>query len=573
MTLAVQCLNDRTGKGEGRPAFYVMKALFTFQLRIAVFLCLFMVGTLRMAAQNRVELVFAYGSEKEEWINEATAAFNRLGAKTAEGRVIHVQGLPMGSGECMDRVANGSLKANLVSPASGIFIKLANAEVRTRTGKDLVGETENLVLSPVVIAVWKPMAEALGWGTKPVGWSEILSLSKNPDGWGSLKAPQWGQFKLGHTHPEFSNSGLISILAETYAGAGKTAGLSLVDVTRPEVEDFVRGIEGTIVHYGASTGFFGKKMFQQGPGYLSAAVLYENMIIEANSGKYPLPFPVVAIYPKEGTFWSDHPVGVVDAEWNSAEQRRAAKRYVQFLLAPEQQRRALAFGFRPGLVDVPLASPLDKAHGVDPSEPKTTLEVPKPEVIRAVGQLWQKAKKHSRVVLVMDTSGSMNSGGRIENARKGAAQMLRLMKDEDTFSLLAFNARINWAMHSQQLAQGRATAEKTIASLWANGGTALYDAILAAHEDLQKSPDTGKISAVVVLTDGLDTNSKTSLEVLMKAIRFDSEQNNTRVFTIAYGEDANKAILQQIADATQAKSYSGTPENIESVFKDISTFF
>jgi hypothetical protein len=122
-------------------------------------------------------------------------------------------------------------------------------------------------------------------------------------------------------------------------------------------------------------------------------------------------------------------------------------------------------------------------------------------VIQAVGQLWQKAKKHSRVVLVMDTSGSMNSGGRIENARKGAAQMLRLMKDADTFSLIAFNTRINWAMRSQPLAQGRATAEKTIASLWANGGTALYDAVLAAYDDLQKSPDSGKISAVVVLTD------------------------------------------------------------------------
>jgi Ca-activated chloride channel homolog len=555
------------------PVFYVMKALFTFRRSVTVFFCLFLTATLQTAAQNRVELLFAYGSEKEEWINEATAAFNRLGVKTAEGRVIRVQGLPMGSGECMDRVANGSLKANLVSPASGIFIKLANAEARTRTGKDLVGDTENLVLSPVVIAVWKPMAEALGWGTKPVGWSEILALSKNPEGWSSLQAPQWGQFKLGHTHPEFSNSGLISILAETYAGAGKTAGLSLGDVARPEVEEFVRGIESTIVHYGASTGFFGKKMFQQGPGYLSAAVLYENMIVEANSGKYQLPFPIVAIYPKEGTFWSDHPAGVVDAEWNSPEQRRAAKRYIQFLLAPEQQRRAQSYGFRPGLVDIALASPLDKAHGVDPSEPKTTLEVPKPEVIQAVGQLWQKAKKHSRVVLVMDTSGSMNSGGRIENARKGAAQMLRLMKDADTFSLIAFNTRINWAMRSQPLAQGRATAEKTIASLWANGGTALYDAVLAAYDDLQKSPDSGKISAVVVLTDGLDTNSKTSLEELMKAIQFDSEKSSTRVFTIAYGDDANKAILQRIADATQAKSYAGTPENIESVFKDISTFF
>ena len=548
----------------------VMKALPWLQ-RFRAALVLILIGLVPGSSalgQNRLDLLFAYGSEKEEWITEATTAFNRAGIKTADGRIIVVKGLPMGSGECMDRVASGSLRAQLVSPASGLFIKLANAEARTKTGKDLVPETENLVLSPVVIAVWKPMAEALGWGNKPVGWTEILALARNPDGWGALNAPQWGQFKLGHTHPEYSNSGLISILAETYA-----AGLSLEDIGRPEISEFVRGIEGSIVHYGASTGFFGKKMFQQGPGYLSAAVLYENMVVEANSGKYSLPFPVVAVYPKEGTFWSDHPAGVVDAPWVTPEQKAAARRYIRFLLAPEQQRRALTFGFRPGLVDVALAAPIDKAHGVDPAEPKTTLEIPRAEVIRGVGRLWEKSKKHSRVVLVMDTSGSMNDGGRIENARKGAAQMLRLMKDDDTFSLLSFNSRLTWAMRSQPLNQGRATAEKTIASLWANGGTALYDAILAAHEDLQKTPDNEKISAVVVLTDGQDTNSKTALETLMKAIRFDSEKNNVRVFTIGYGEDANREILQKIADATQAKSYAGTPENIESVFKDISTFF
>ncbi len=553
----------------------VMKAFPWLQrIRAAIVLLLFaLIPGLPTLGQNRLDLLFAYGSEKEEWITEATAAFNRAGIKATDGRTIVVKALPMGSGECMDRVASGSLKAQLVSPASGLFIKLANSESRTKTGKDLVPETENLVLSPVVIAVWKPMAEALGWGNKPVGWAEILALARNPEGWGALNAPQWGQFKLGHTHPEYSNSGLISILAETYAATGKTAGLSLEDIGRPEVGEFVHGIEGSIVHYGASTGFFGKKMFQQGPGYLSAAVLYENMVVEANSGKYSLPFPVVAVYPKEGTFWSDHPVGVVDAAWVTPEQKAAARRYIRFLLAPEQQRRALAFGFRPGLVDVALGAPIDKAHGVDPAEPKTTLEVPRAEVIRGVGRLWEKSKKHSRVVLVMDTSGSMNDGGRIENARKGAAQMLRLMKDEDTFSLLSFNSRLTWAMRSQPLTQGRTLAEKTIASLWANGGTALYDAILAAHEDLQKAPDNEKISAVVVLTDGQDTNSKTALETLMKAIRFDSEKNNVRVFTIGYGEDANREVLQKIADSTQAKSYAGTPENIESVFKDISTFF
>jgi Ca-activated chloride channel family protein len=240
-----------------------------------------------------------------------TLRFNRADHRTAAGKRIRVQAVPQGSGELIDDILSGARKAHLTSPASAAFLKLGNARSRARTGKDLIGESRNLVLSPVVIAMWKPMAEALGWGTRPVGWSDILTLAKDPAGWASRGHPEWGAFKLGHTHPEYSNSGLISLLAEGYAGAGKVAGLSLEDVRQPRTASYVAGIESAIVHYGSSTGFFGKRMFEGGPGYLSAAVLYENMVTESYDPQYHLPFPVVAVYPREGTFWSDHPVGIV----------------------------------------------------------------------------------------------------------------------------------------------------------------------------------------------------------------------------------------------------------------------
>ena len=39
-----------------------------------------------------------------------------------------------------------------------------------------------------------------------------------------------------------------------------------------------------------------------------------------------------------------------------------------------------------------------------------------------------------------------------------------------------------------------------------------------------------------------------------------------RVFTIAYGKDAKKGVLQQIAEATQGRAFDGKPENIRQVF-------
>src|SRR5215467_10039080 len=234
-----------------------------------------------VAPPNSLELVFTYSSEKEAWIKDVIDKFNRENHKIGDGRPIFVKAIPMGSGDAIDELISGTRQAHVTSPASAAFIKLGNAQSRASTGKDLLGPTETLMLSPVVIAMWKPMAEALGWGKKPIGWSDILSLARNSQGWSAYGQPQWGKFKFGHTHPEFSNSGLISLLAEVYASAGKTAGLTINDVNKPATGTYVDGIEQAVVHYGTSTGFFSAKMLANGPEYLSAAVLYESNVIES----------------------------------------------------------------------------------------------------------------------------------------------------------------------------------------------------------------------------------------------------------------------------------------------------
>ena len=530
-------------------------------------------GESSFSGKDNLELVFTYGSEKEKWINEVTDTFNRGDHRTSAGKKIYVRAVPMGSGEAIDEVLEGRRQPHIISPASAAFIKLGNAQSQSKYGKDLIASTDNLVLSPVVIAMWKPMAEAIGWGKKPIGWSDILALARSQKGWEAYGYPQWGKFKFGHTHPQFSNSGLISLFAEVYAASGKTAGLTAADVSKPRTADFLSGIEKSVVHYGSSTGFFGRQMFSNGPQYLSAAVLYENMVIESYS-QNNLPFPVVAIYPKEGTFWSDHPIGIVERDWVTAEHREAAKTYIQYLLQRPQQEKAIAYGFRPGAVDVPLASPIDEAHGADPKEPKTTLEVPSVATIDSILNLWQQKKKSAKVVLVLDTSGSMNDGGKIQNAREGAKQLVNLLSDNDRLSLLPFNSKINWAAQDVSIKTGKGQLLQTIDSLFAQDGTTLYDSIDTAYQYLlAQSREDDSILSVVVLTDGADTESKMPLNELMQRIHYDGEIHKIHVFTIAYGNDAKKDVLGQIASTTQAKSYEGTPQNIAGVFKDVSTFF
>ncbi len=525
-----------------------------------------------------VTVLIAYGSEKKTWLEESARAFEQGGAKTASGRPIKIDARALGSGEATQGILDGSLKPHVYSPASGAYVTLLNQawlDGATAAGparKALAPAGEPVVLSPIVIAMWKPMAEALGWPDKAIGWQDIIRISRDPRGWAAHGHPEWGAFKLGHTHPEFSNSGLLAVLAEAYAGAGKTRELTADDIAAPRTREFVAAVEGAIVHYGKSTGFFAEKMLSRGPAYMSAAVLYENLVIESYGKESDAGFPLVAVYPVEGTFWSDHPYAILDAEWVGAEEREAAQAFLAFLKARPQQERALALGFRPADPSVAIGAPVDAAHGVDPKQPETLLEVPGAAVLQQLLALWREAKKPTDVMLVFDKSGSMR-GKPLAEAKLGAKAFLRALHDRDEVSILFFDSTVYPPTPSVALGTGRAGLEQRIDAAIADGGTALYDATAAAYAVMLKRAKThpARILAIVVMTDGRDEDSKLALEALAK--QFSPENAPVKIFTISYGEGADPTVLARIAEAAQGSSSKGTAETIVQVYRDLSAFF
>ena len=149
--------------------------------------------------------------------------------------------------------------------------------------------------------------------------------------------------------------------------------------------------------------------------------MYESVVIDGNQQhKDTLPFPLVAVYPKEGTFWSDHPVGIVQRPWVSDEKKEAAKIYIDYLLARPQQQKALTYGFRPGRPRPSRWPTRSRSPTASiPKEPKTTLEVPPPDVMHGIIELWHQQKKKANVVLVFDTSGSMNDQAKLTERPPG----------------------------------------------------------------------------------------------------------------------------------------------------------
>ena len=516
-----------------------------------------------------VEVSILYGSEKKTWLEEQIASFN------TSQHAVHVTGKPLGSGEAMSGILSGAERPTVFSPASSAYIPLLDEQWQAKPSggkKALAPAGEPIVLSPIVIAMWKPMAEALGWPAKDIGWKDIIKVSKDPAGWGSVGHSEWGAFKLGHTHPEFSNSGLLAVLAEASAATGKTRGLSREDLALPKTQEFIGAIENAVVHYGKSTALFTDKMLERGPSYMSACVTYENLVIESYTRPGTAPFPLVAVYPVEGTFWSDHPYAILDAEWVGTEERAGAQQFLAFLKSKPMQARALALGFRPGDATIATTAPIDGEHGVDPKQPQTLLEVPSGEVLAQLLQVWRQQKKTAEVMIVFDRSGSMQ-GDPLKEAKAGARAFLDGLGDRDSAAIMFFDSHVPTPPAPVVLGTARASLQKQVDEVFADGGTSLYEAVAAAYDAMlvRAKREPGRIHALVVMTDGRDEGSKISLGALQR--RFNPENAPVKIFTIAYGASADPAILDSIAKAAQGTSVKGSTDTIVQVYRDLSAFF
>jgi Ca-activated chloride channel family protein len=350
--------------------------------------------------------------------------------------------------------------------------------------------------------------------------------------------------------------------------------LTLADVNGKPVQAFVGAVEKSVVHYGKSTGFFSERMLARGPSYLSAAVLYENLVVEAAANPQEGALPLVAIYPREGTFWCDHPYSILDAPWVGPAQRKGAELLLKFLRDKPAQQRALALGFRPGDPALAVGAPIDADHGADPKQPQTLLDVPDAATLRALLDMWRHHKRSADVVLVFDKSGSMN-GPPLAKAKQGARSFLERLQDDDDVTLLFFDGVVYPAFGPVRLGTARAALLERVEGAFAGGGTALYDAIQDAHDLLsaRARKDPSRIHALVLMTDGKDESSKaTNFLDVKQRVKAEGDQP-VRVFTIAYGKGASDSVLREIAEAGQGMSAAGSLQNIVQVYDEMAAFF
>ena len=538
-----------------------------------------------------VKLLVWASQEKSELLASIADRYEQT-RPSEDLRCVDITVVQKASGDAEDElkgagVNGGAGLPEVWSPAASTWLSLLERERQLANATPIIPTSApSIMQSPLVMAMPEPMARLLGWPGKDISLKDIFAFARDPETWSSRGHPEWGRFKLAKTNPRISTSGLHTLLATYLVAAGP---LSDARVTQS-----MKDVESSVLHYAKTVSSFLVSLWEADNrhelSYVSAIALEEQQIWQYNRGnpefksaptRLPPQTRLVAIYPSEGTFYADHPYVVMP--WVTDERKqRAAQKFLDYLRSPVIQQEFMSNRFRGAHYET---DGIKNDDAFDPNRPTTTFPPQTPAVIEQIQSSWNGIRKKANVLVILDSSASMSahlpsgSDSKLALEQDAWIDAQRSFVDGDDVGLWALaGSERRHVLDVAPMASQRAQLVSEINALQPGGtGKSLYSAIAEGVAAVRAHFARERINAVVVLTDGKNDDVKNGdLQGLLRDLLRQTDDDRVRVFTIAFGPDADAAALSNIANASRGSFYgdaANTPNDIKRVILDVVSSF
>jgi Ca-activated chloride channel family protein len=477
-------------------------------------------------------------------------------------------------------------------PESTTTLQLVRA--RAENQRVLPAAATSVASSPIVVAAptdaVRAIAAKLPAGQAP-NLGDFMLLARDPAGWGQQKIGhgEWGRVLFSTADPTKTTLGASMLVA----AAGAVTGTPPQNVTAKTFTD--PAAKAGLLQFVRSLG----KIAPSTAGVLAGADLSPDTqdlltsyglvgTYEQDVWRYNSAHPAVLLtptYPLGGQLAADYPYVVPNASWVSGLDRRAATDLRNWLASADVQGRLAGYGLRRanGTADAALTGGgAGLAAGPLPPEP-----IRSPDGPAAAQAVWRLLTQRVSVLALVDVSGSMadpvpgTGKSKLQIAVAAAGAGLQLFDDADHIGLWEFSSQIDGQRDYRELVPvGRADGKvgkltRRQASVLAQRGlkpltgTGLYDSVLAAYQSAVAHFQRGYVNTVVLITDGKNDDRATiGLDGLLSQLKkaYDLARP-VHIVAIAYGKDADAAVLGRIAKATDGLAFdSPDPRSIGQVF-------
>jgi Ca-activated chloride channel family protein len=157
------------------------------------------------------------------------------------------------------------------------------------------------------------------------------------------------------------------------------------------------------------------------------------------------------------------------------------------------------------------------------------------------------------VAVILDKSGSMASDFKMENAKRGAIEIVERLAEEDIFSLVIYDTHARVLVPAQRI-EDKEVLIRTISRIHAGGNTALYDGVTLGASQIRRNLCWEYVNRIILLSDGLANVGPQSTEDLAYLGRSLGDEGIT-VTTIGVGLDYNEDLMTALAARSGGNSY------------------
>ena len=467
--------------------------------------------------------------QNERWLVEVAEAFNQRQATLPSGEVIQVGVRQVASGTAARILAAGAAQPAGYSPSNDLWVAMVQSQ-----GVDTITVADRLVPNTAGWVLPKPVYDRLAEGST-VSFDRLLNAIAS------------GEVTVAYPNPYSSSTALNLLYTLYWRAAGHQADggtLTVAELQTPQVNSVFDQFQAQVLITTPTTLDL-QELFLRDQSNLQAFPLeYQNYLalreVPGFSDTEFVPFGV------------PHNNPLVGFGWNTPQQQAALQAFAQFAQSAEMQTLAQQQGF--------VETDYLTAGEVPP--------YPNGETLLAAQSNWKLRKDGGRTVymsLVIDTSGSME-GQRMQALKDGLRVAAGQINSGNYVGIVTFAdgpvRRLPLAPFDQ-LQQQKFLA--TIDQLRADGATAMYDGAMVGLADLleKKAADPTGRFYLLLLTDG-EVNRGYTFDAIQDILT----HSDVRFYPIAYGE-VNQGELEAIANLRESTVQQGTPDNVQSLFKDL----
>ena len=174
------------------------------------------------------------------------------------------------------------------------------------------------------------------------------------------------------------------------------------------------------------------------------------------------------------------------------------------------------------------------------------------------------------VTLVLDASGSMAQGDRVEIARAAADSIRRGLGDRDRIALVQFSDSVIWEQVVDPTRPNAAAARRSINQLRPRGSTNVQAGLDLGVElaDEMRRERPNAYNYIILMSDGVANVDATDPFAILNRVGDRDDRNPLRLITVGVGiENYNDYLLEQLAQYGNGwYRYLSTPDEARSTF-------